>query len=63
MAGGGYSIMQLELDKIICVNTFAYPDEYPKCMTDWGMYAFFLACKHSLIDVVVIDVYCILPTS
>ena len=39
--------MQLEPDKIIGVNVFAYPNEYPKLMTDCGMYAFF-ACKHSL---------------
>jgi hypothetical protein len=29
-------------------NTFAYPFEYPKHMTDWRMYAKFFACTHTL---------------
>jgi hypothetical protein len=33
--------MQLEPDKKIGMNAFEYPNEYPKRMTDWGMYAIF----------------------
>ena len=34
--------------KKINANAFDYPNEYPICMTDWSMYAIFLACKHGL---------------
>ena len=45
--------------KIIHANTFAYPNEYPKHLTDWGMYAKKFAYRNGLREVVCMHPYVI----